>query len=35
MLRKILDFLRNKCRWDRDCLSGEEKLRSDMTARNR
>ena len=35
MLRKIFDFLLGKCRRERDCLSAEEKLRIDMTARNR
>ena len=35
MLRKIFDFLLSKCRRERDCLSTEEKLRGDMTARNR
>ena len=35
MLRKFLDFLLGKCRRERACLSAEEKLRIDMTARNR
>ena len=35
MLRKLFDFLLSKCRRERDCLSAEEKLRIDMTARNR
>ena len=35
MLRKLIDFLLGKCRRERDCLSAEEKLRIDMTARSR
>ena len=35
MLRKFFDFLLGRCRRERDCLSAEEKLRIDMTARNR
>ena len=35
MLRKIFDFLLGKCRRSRDYLSKEEKLRIDMTQRNR
>ena len=35
MLRKIIDFLLGRCRREKDCLSAEEKLRGDMTARNR
>ena len=35
MLRKIFNFLLGKRRRERDCLSPEEKLRIDMTARNR
>ena len=35
MLRKIFEFLLSKCRREREYLSAEEKLRSDMTARNR
>ena len=35
MLRKLFDFLLCKCRRERESLSVEEKLRMDMTARNR
>ena len=35
MLRKIIDFLLGRCRRERESLSAEEKLRIDMTARNR
>ena len=35
MLRKIFAFLLGKCRRERESLSAEEKLRIDMTARNR
>ena len=35
MLRKIIDFLLGRCRRERESLSAEEKLRGDMTARNR
>ena len=35
LLRKLIDFLLGKCRRERESLSAEEKLRIDMTARNR
>lgn len=35
MLHKFINFLLSKCRRERDFLSAEEKLRIDMTARNR
>lgn len=35
MLRKLFDFLLGKCRKGTDSLTEEEKLRIDMTARNR